>query len=265
MNYIVDGLNVCKWQELKTSLPILLTLLLELYKKGDTFTCIFDAVTPHRLREEGLADDLPVYQELKTAFSEYFTEVTGGIEADDIVLSIAHSSNSDVISNDRFRKNKYTDRYPWLESDPKRLIKGCVVSGNLIVSELSINVPVDKDSSSLMTEIQKSLGGASSTSRNERQLGKRKRTKENARFFPSTGQQLKHRSQVEKFSNDDELTLVRGRGKAASIENPSKDIPSTMPTASDLAKREKLLQEIKEFRAEDTRRRKAERLLKRSR
>jgi hypothetical protein len=129
-HFVIDGLNVCNWHKPQPLLYPVLQLMMSLQAEGCTFTCIFDAVTPHRLGET----DRRRYEQL--VMSSCFNEITGGIRADDFILSVADARKCAVISNDRFRD--YMVRYPWLESDPNRLVKGGYVGLELVVPSLHL-------------------------------------------------------------------------------------------------------------------------------
>lgn len=243
-DFVIDALNVCCWQRMRVSLSVLLTLIRELTHRGATYVCVFDAVTPYRLTEE----DIDTYNELLTQFPDRFTEVTGGIQADDIILSIAQQSNSSVISNDQFRNKKYLERHPWLQTHQHRLIKGCVAKQSLIITELSIHTEILADSAFLLQEIRQELRKAANTQQGSA-------VSDAHVFLHATEKPQRAKSVVDNENHGDVM-----RAQPSTIKQPiAKEAPRC--GKRDLEKRKRILQEIENFRAEDARRRRAEKRL----
>src|SRR5215204_4575063 len=121
-NIYIDGLNVCMWKRGDTSLLTLICLINSLLNKKNSFHCFFDAVTFYRLGSEV---EKSIYNDLINNFGNHFSEITGGIEADEFILERANTTNASIISNDRYRK--YWNKFEWLknkETEKSRLIKG---------------------------------------------------------------------------------------------------------------------------------------------
>jgi len=145
-HYIVDGTNFCYSNSAPTVTP-LLNLLTALAERNDTFFCVFDASTKHRLRERGQPNDVAAYEQLVTLFPNLFGETTGGITADEFVLTMADKLGCKVISCDRYRDHEA--RYPWLTTDNSRLIKGQAMGGSFVVPRLGLLTPIVDDSQAL--------------------------------------------------------------------------------------------------------------------
>lgn len=167
--YILDGLNICSYRKQKVSLAVLLTLVYELIQRNGNILCFFDGVTPHRLSQSVVS----LYDQLLKRLPDHFTEITGGIQADEFLLLKADSTGAIIISNDRFRD--YTARFAWLKSSPERLIKGTFVAGNVMVPSLGIDVPVTSDLNATVDRIVERLGSGSGTKKSRtrtKQAGK---------------------------------------------------------------------------------------------
>jgi len=133
MPLLIDGTNVILAWGPKGSLEILTALCAELVERGEDFTCIFDASTRYRLQISDRDSYLGLLND-----SRCFSEATGGIRADEFLLTLASADRDyKIISNDRFRD--YREEYPWLESsEDTRLIKGNVFNNTLVVPSLGI-------------------------------------------------------------------------------------------------------------------------------
>ncbi|MGB0387984.1 MAG: NYN domain-containing protein [Ardenticatenaceae bacterium] len=197
-HYIIDGSNVFFWQN-KISITPLLTLLIELRKRGDSFLCLFDANTPHqinrRLKNRRTKENTKyAYQQLLKK-EQYFSEVPGGINADEFILAQANHLNCSIVSNDRFRD--YEDRYPWVNvRDTKRLIRGSVLGGFLNMPQLGIVVPVENDIDKLLSQLKRSLA-AKKSHRRQKSHGEQKsyREQQSHREQQSRPEQMSHSSQ----------------------------------------------------------------------
>lgn len=146
--YIIDGLNVARSYHGDQIFRIetLVTLCITLREAGDTFLCVFDATAKYVARETKDPVQSEIYNKLVTAYDRCFSEVTGGIQADDFILLRAEKINAKVISNDRFIKpdDNHVQLHPWV-LDPHRLIKGRVMGCRLTVPGLAIDVPIVND------------------------------------------------------------------------------------------------------------------------
>jgi|SRR6185295_14825872 len=80
--YFIDGSNVCQWQK-PASLPVLMTLLIELKRQCKSFLCVFDANTRYILSDKSMPGDRVVYEHLLTEYPAFFSEVPGRTRADD--------------------------------------------------------------------------------------------------------------------------------------------------------------------------------------
>jgi len=146
--YIIDGLNVLGWEEhSKPSVAILLTLIIELCKRNWPFISFFDANTQRKLVDQ----EVPVYENLKKSYCDFFSEVPGGSEADEFILFHASKTNGFIISNDRYRD--YQKKYEWLTPYSTRLIKGRVTGKNLMIPNLDLHLPIKRELSVLLKEM----------------------------------------------------------------------------------------------------------------
>ena len=155
--FLVDGLNVCctySDRNIEVSLESLLTLLLDIRWLGGSFTCLFDANAYFKLRDKGAHRSHILFNKLIDRFPNQFCKVPSGKQADDFILLRAHNGGYSIISNDRFRN--YADKYPWIRNG-ERLIKGCVVSGHLMVPDLDIDIPIRADLDTMFKEIEEDL------------------------------------------------------------------------------------------------------------
>jgi hypothetical protein len=153
-HYIVDGLNVCHWHRGRPSLAPLLTLAIELVKRRCSLTCIFDASTSAEWLEGA---SLSAYRTLLASYPDDFVEVSGGSRADEFILLRADTCGGCVISNDHFRK--YERDFGWIRSTPSRLIKGKVIAGNLLVPDLTIDIPIKGRVPDLAADLASALAG----------------------------------------------------------------------------------------------------------
>ena len=143
--FVVDGLNVIRSYSQKSgsvSFEALLSLLLELKKSHASFLCMFDANTYHVLREKESVAAAFLFRRLVDSLPQYFSEVTGGIQADPFILMHADDNDYPIISNDKF--TTYDSQYPWILKDANRLIKGKIVGDKIMVPSLGISIPIDK-------------------------------------------------------------------------------------------------------------------------
>ncbi len=143
---VLDGLNICYWENSNASSPditILLSLCTKLAKDKLPFVCFFDANTPHVINEHGGSNASYVYTLLTSSpFSLHFIEVPGGKQADEFILQKAQAVNGYIISNDQYRD--FASRYPWITGG-KRLLKGAVVNHYLQIPDLFIHCRISRD------------------------------------------------------------------------------------------------------------------------
>ncbi|OWY19931.1 hypothetical protein C7N43_25100 [Sphingobacteriales bacterium UPWRP_1] len=153
--FYIDATNVCYWRNPEVpSLSVLLKLLLVLKRdKKQSFFCIFDANTAHKLPPE----ELEIYNFMLG--NGNFHQVSGGKRADDYILSLADMYNGCVISNDNYSDPKYS-RYKWKDRDsrPTRLFMGEVIKTkdgeHLMLFDLDINVKLEHSAAELFKELE---------------------------------------------------------------------------------------------------------------
>lgn len=154
-SYLIDGLNVCNWGK-ETALAPLVTLLIELKRRGHPFVCICDANSRFVLEERG---ERLHYEHLLDNY-DCIGEVPGGTQADDFLLFRAHKTGEAIITNDQYRDPRYRERYKWLRSISPRLCKGIVVGGYLMIPELDIHTPIRTSLSAGIREFDELFGRA---------------------------------------------------------------------------------------------------------
>jgi hypothetical protein len=135
--YAIDGSNVCHWQKNykknSVSLAPLLSIILEIIRTKDDFFCVFDASLKHHLKNKGDPEEVAIFESLIDEQPSRFLEVTGGTQADGVLLQYADFHSRKIITNDLFKQ--YADKYPWLGRDAKRLIRGNLLPDGLISVE----------------------------------------------------------------------------------------------------------------------------------
>ena len=150
--FVVDALNICKETSSKRArLTILLSLLLELKKKGHDFLCVFDESAYSEFKKQG-ADILKFYEGLTRNYESHFSKIRG--KADDKILTIANKENCPIISNDFF--SEYRPKYTWLK-DPDRIIKVSVVRGIIFSEGVGIETDEIKDLDAVWNELESLL------------------------------------------------------------------------------------------------------------
>jgi|688.fasta_scaffold276853_2 hypothetical protein len=143
--YIIDGSNVCRSFDRfrPPSLAILLSLLLEIQRRGGSFICFFDASAPNLFEETGGPSLRRAYDDLAKALPQCFVQVPARTQADDFILSHADKECLPIISNDQFKD--YFHKYRWLEYEAERRIPGVVINSAVTVLPLQIEVPLEND------------------------------------------------------------------------------------------------------------------------
>ena len=96
------------------------------------------------------------YRKLLETYPDHFTESTGGLRADELLLQRAASKKQRIITNDRF--NDFKRQYLWLNEEDKYLVKFVVVADELQVPRLEILVEWHRGLSKLAEELIISLG-----------------------------------------------------------------------------------------------------------
>lgn len=142
VKYVIDGSNVCQWAgKSSVSLAPLLSLVLTLRSRRESFLCYFDANIAHVLEEKAGLSERQILEFLLATFPDDFCVVTGGIQADPFVLQDADRTDAKVISNDRYKK--YVKQFPWIANpDSGKLLKGTVFRQTVRIPEIEIYEPL---------------------------------------------------------------------------------------------------------------------------
>lgn len=133
--FAIDGTNLLhSWVDqtagLNANARPLLTLLTNLLKNNYDFFCVFDANIEILLKKTHPKHAKDIQGLILSSPKKFFI-VTGGTQADSVVLATANDRNLKVISNDRYKD--YKTRYEWLESQhPDRLLHSNYVPGGII-------------------------------------------------------------------------------------------------------------------------------------
>ena len=221
--FVVDGINVCFWwgqvhkhpstHKDGISIRPLLLLLTEIRNHGDDFFCIFDASIERAIQTRGTPEEWTVLNTLLEKHRNRFIQVTGGTQADPVILHVSERSGSRIISNDRYKEFK--DRFPWLEEKHgTRFLRGNFLpDGSLTVPNLDYGflfVDSRKTTNAMATALEPLLAGGplapKSTERNPAASLSRKqvkaptqtairRSKSNAQTIPESLTE-KHRVQT---------------------------------------------------------------------
>jgi hypothetical protein len=154
--FIVDGLNIVRTYSRRKghlSLEALLSVLLEIRRRGGAFICIFDANTQFELEEKATAISKSLYLKLTDSLPDEFVEVPGGKRADDFILLQAAKNGRLIISNDRFRD--YRTEYPWLERERNGecIFKGTTIREHIEIPDLKLSIPLRKDIEGMTNEL----------------------------------------------------------------------------------------------------------------
>jgi hypothetical protein len=151
-SYVVDGLNVIRSVDSgkEASLGVLLTMLLGMKATGFNFVSLFDASTPHILREMAEPSAEQIYRSLVKKLPSQFLEVPAGTKADDYILDYAHTKNLPIVSNDRFKD--YFSKYPWVANKNRRIPAKVIIS-TLKVLPLGISCELRTDIKQMATEL----------------------------------------------------------------------------------------------------------------
>ena len=158
--FIIDGCNICRnYPQINGNfdMDILLTLLVEIIYRGGSYVASLMQMWSILLKSMRRFYSL-VFQALKKSKKE-FSMVTGGIQADEFILKRAETLNAKIISNDKFvssskpvngQKKDYRKRFPWLNYEPERLIKGKVIEDGIIVPDLNIDVKINRNTEDMV-------------------------------------------------------------------------------------------------------------------
>ncbi len=139
--FLIDGLNLMRLApDRVVRLDNLLALVHELESRDYTFHCIFDANTRFLLFETG-PDEEAIFLQL-LASTEKYSVVTGGLRADDPLLSLCKYTGHRIISGDRYRR-EVREKHSWLTDEDRWLIKPHLAGDMMIVDELDIVAEVN--------------------------------------------------------------------------------------------------------------------------
>lgn len=98
---VIDGTNLMWVGGDKPDISVVLAVAGYLLSNKMDFICYFDASTPHLLKKNPQCR--PTYTQL-LHHKHYFIEVTGGIQADDVIIDEAKGhDDAIIISNDQYR------------------------------------------------------------------------------------------------------------------------------------------------------------------
>ncbi len=145
--YVIDGTNLINVLSVNTepdqrNLGPLLQLLLAIMDRNETFFCYFDASTRFMFEEGSMSRQM--YDILiGLRIFDYFEQVSGGVQADKLILQQADATNSRVISMDTF--TQFYDEFDWIERDGNfRLITADVIQNHLRVDQLGIKLGIEE-------------------------------------------------------------------------------------------------------------------------
>lgn len=147
--FVIDGSNIAsinaspkdktkKPQDRVELLPVLL-IVIELVKQGREFVVYFDGNFRHGEKVK------PYIKQLNQLLSqEQFVEATS-VQADNYIVQFADAKNWGIISNDRYRDDKFT-KYAWLQQrESPRIVRASLASGLLMLTGgLEANVDASK-------------------------------------------------------------------------------------------------------------------------
>ena len=134
---VIDGSNYI--QDASFGARGLETIIAALKEKGRTALAIFDAATRYKARDAGDAASVELINRLtKCGEGEI---APGGSRADEYLLLLADRLGIDIVSNDRYRAEEYTSKYPWLSSrdeTPRRVHPAAIMLGRVLIPSLDI-------------------------------------------------------------------------------------------------------------------------------
>jgi hypothetical protein len=151
--FIVDGLNICKEKDNQARLSILLSLLLELKKKGHDFECIFDASAYYEFKKQGIGQ---FYNNIKKECKTHFSQIQG--KADPKILAIADHKTLQIISNDDYKE--FRQEYSWLKNKD-RLVNVSVTSDMILSEMLGIKIKENQDLDTVWNDLKSYLNPSS--------------------------------------------------------------------------------------------------------
>jgi hypothetical protein len=147
--FVVDALNICKETARgRARLSILLSLLLELRKKGHDFLCIFDESAYREFKTQG-TNTLTFYNSLIRDYETHFSKIRG--KADEKVVVIADKENCAIISNDNFKE--YRQAYAWL-NDSTRVVKVSLVRDTIFAEGVQLKANATTDIEAVWNDLK---------------------------------------------------------------------------------------------------------------
>lgn len=170
MKFIIDGSNVCYWKEDRSfCFSLVLELLIQLKKRGDSFICFFDANIEHQFAAMG--KDASIIKDLLRNYMQYFKTVPAGNRADDYIIVAANRYDAAIITNDKFedeQEKQYASKINWLskKTQSQRLYKGQVMYFGedfgdewvLMIPDLGIEKEINEDVEKKVNELIPLLG-----------------------------------------------------------------------------------------------------------
>lgn len=153
---VVDGLNVIygHTDKHKMNLMHLMALVQDLLQSNRRFKCYFDANTFFALEQVNKSQAY-AFRRLAYDYPDIFTEVPGGVKADDYVLDYAHREGAVIISNDRYRD--FVDKYSWLNTDKNRRFSYINDFRHIEVIQLGLRAEIPKNLGEVEREIRELL------------------------------------------------------------------------------------------------------------
>jgi hypothetical protein len=159
MGYYIDGSNIaCYAGKEKPTIDALLTLLVEIEKRGGKFSCLFDA-NIERVIFGGNQPELAIICSLLKD-SNRFLKCPKSRQADEYILEAAKKFQTRIITNDSY--TDYKEKHPWIIN--KNILTQVVKLKNpdddnfyLIIPELKINIPVQRNLEQLLIDLGLSM------------------------------------------------------------------------------------------------------------
>lgn len=141
---VLDGSNIAHWNSPDFQLETVLTLCLALRRKRRDFVCFFDrSAWRHVGAKYGEA--------VQAAFCELLNGSKSFVRsgyADPDILRTARGTRSLIVSDDQFNTPSLRKRFPFLNDTKqrhRRVVRGVIVRGRLLVHALDIEVKIETD------------------------------------------------------------------------------------------------------------------------
>lgn len=153
--FYIDGHNVGYWKgNGRIDQDVILTLLVELKKRGDNFVCFFDANIHKHLKDQGDENFIRLlFDDDKTKGGFKFRISPPRNQADGYIIRCAIKDEAYIISNDQYRDS------PIIFPNPERHFGGMANwstrerNYQLMMTDLNIEVPVETDIPKLLFEL----------------------------------------------------------------------------------------------------------------